>query len=132
LLDFWIGWASVVAQSVWAASSRTVSVRVQPRGWRRWQRHLQTASTHIQIIGSYPDQQFAVFGWYSGRYYNAIESYRIVPIGRDFYFGVLNGKTFAEQMQIILSNRVSNLNDEISQDEKDKASLEKYLKGQSR
>jgi hypothetical protein len=78
----------------------------------------------------YPGQQFVIFGWYSGGQYSAVEGYRVMPLNRDFPLSALNGKSLTEQMQLIFSNRLSNLNDEINQDEKDKASLEKYLKGQ--
>ena len=81
----------------------------------------------------YPGQVFVIFAhyqrdqFYTG--YTAIESYRAMPLDRDFPLNTLTGKTFAEQMQLIFSNRLSNLNEDIDQDEKDKARLEKYLQG---
>lgn len=80
----------------------------------------------------YPDQQFVIFGSYeSDRYstnYTAIEGYKIVPLSRNFPLHTLDGKTLDEQLQLIFSNRVSDLNEEIGQDEKEKTRLEEYLK----
>ncbi|HUA65440.1 MAG TPA: hypothetical protein VME24_06310 [Alphaproteobacteria bacterium] len=76
----------------------------------------------------YPEQQFAVFGGYSDGRYSAVESYRVVPIRRDFPLNVLNGKTLTEQVQIILSNRLSDLNEEIGQEEVEKFRIQEYLK----
>jgi hypothetical protein len=79
----------------------------------------------------YPGQEFVIFAHYrSDQFYTgytAIESYRVMQLDRDFPLNTLTGKTLAEQIQLLFSNRLSNLNKDIEQDAKDKASLEKYL-----
>ncbi|HEY1789695.1 MAG TPA: hypothetical protein VGJ73_16225 [Verrucomicrobiae bacterium] len=76
----------------------------------------------------YPDQRFLIFGWYNDGTYTAIEDHRIVPISRDFSLDTLKGKALADQLQIILSNRLNDVDEEINRDKEEKARIEMYLK----
>jgi len=78
----------------------------------------------------FPDQRFLIFGWYSDGTYSAREGYRIVPISRDFRVETLKGKPLADQLQIILSNRLDDVEEEVGRDNEEKARIEKYLKRQ--
>lgn len=61
-------------------------------------------------------------------HYQAIESYRVVPLGRYFPTNELANKTLDDQIQIMFKWSVDHLNKEIAEDQERKQRLEEGLK----
>ena len=64
----------------------------------------------------------------SNQLYNATETYRIVPLSRDFLANDLAGKSLDEQIQLVLRRRLEDVNRELEKDAEEKSRLEKGLK----
>jgi hypothetical protein len=80
----------------------------------------------------YQGERFLMFAWYQSNQVNqayaAPETYRIVRIGRDFQMFDLTGKKLEEQIQMVLSNRLVDLNRELEIGAEEKKRLEHGLK----
>ena len=76
-------------------------------------------------------ERFLMFSTYQSnefyRGYNATETYRIVPLGRDFVMDKLAGKKLEEQIQLVLSNRLEDLNCEMDKGADEKKRLQQGL-----
>ena|SRR5213592_4626014 len=77
-------------------------------------------------------ERFLMFATYQGnhlyRAYNATETYRIVPLGRDFLANALVGKSLDEQIQLVLRRRLEDVNRQLERDAPEKSRLEEGLK----
>ena len=73
------------------------------------------------IFANYLNADHVAFG------YNAIESYRVIPLNRYFRTNDLNGKTLNEKIQVIMTNRLRDLNDEVARDNEEKQRIEAGL-----
>jgi len=90
----------------------------------------------LSHLGSFykPHQgdMFAILGQFStyqlNSWYNAVEDYRIIPLKEDFDTNKLTGKTLDEQMKIILTARLCDLNDELAKANTEKNRIESGLK----
>jgi hypothetical protein len=69
------------------------------------------------LFANYENNQF-----FSG--YNAVEEYRVISLNRYFQTNVLSGKTLNEQIQLILTNRLNDLNGELARGQEEKRRLE--------
>jgi len=73
-------------------------------------------------------ERFLMFATYqSNQLYNATETYRIVPLSRDFLANDLAGKSLDEQIQLVLRRRLDDVNRELEKDAEEKSRLEKGL-----
>jgi len=71
---------------------------------------------------------YVIFGHYHDGEYQAIEDYRVIPIGNSFNTNDLSGKSLNAQIRLLLQRRVDFLNDEIKKDTAEKKRLEEGLK----
>jgi hypothetical protein len=77
-------------------------------------------------------EQFLLFAEYGSnqfyRGYTAMEEYRVVPINNYFQTNQLSGKTLYGQIQLLLSNRLSDINEEVKRDNEEKNRIQEFLK----
>jgi hypothetical protein len=80
----------------------------------------------------YPGERLMVLGNYrrdeNHAGYSAAEKYRIVPINRSFRIEALTGLGLDAQLQLVLSNRLEDLNEIIKRGQEEKARIEKGIK----
>ena len=89
-----------------------------------------------QLMSFYKPHQGELFTIISSRiltigtnsYYSANEDYKIIPLNPDFQTSILNGKTLDEQIQMILTSRLKDLNDETARDNAEIERLKQGLK----
>ena len=77
-------------------------------------------------------ERFLMFSTYQSnepyRAYNATETYRVVPLGRNLLTNGLTGKTLDEQIQFVLRHRLEELRRELKEGAEEKKRLEEALK----
>lgn len=77
-------------------------------------------------------EQFLMFSTYQSnrfyRAYNAIETYRVVPLGRYFLTNGLTGKPLDAQIQFVLRHRLEELSQEMQKGAEEKKRLEEAIK----
>jgi hypothetical protein len=77
-------------------------------------------------------ERFLMFSTYQSnefyRAYDATETYRVVPLGRNFLTGELTGKPLDEQIQFVLRHRLEELSRELQDGAEEKKRLEEALK----
>ncbi len=73
-------------------------------------------------------EQYLIFGYFHDGSYQAIETYRVIPLGLSFSTNMLSGKTLTEQIRAVLSYRLGQLNREIEQKQEEKKRLEEGLR----
>lgn len=73
-------------------------------------------------------QYYLIFSIYGDGEYQAIEDYRVIPLGPTFFTNSLAGKTFDEQIRMLFQRRLYNLNREIQTAQEEKQRLEEGLK----
>jgi hypothetical protein len=88
-----------------------------------------------RMVSQYAPRQrerFLMFSTYQSnglyRAYNATETYRVVPLGRDFVTNELSGKVLDEQIKLVLRHRLEELTRELQQGTEEKKRLEEALK----
>jgi hypothetical protein len=80
----------------------------------------------------YQGEKFLLFAnyrndqYYTG--YNAVEAYRVIPLNRHFQTNELSGKSLNEQIQLMLSQRLADINDELQRDTDEKKRIEEGFK----
>ena len=83
----------------------------------------------------YQGELFVVFATHmilgTNSWYNANEEYKIIPLNQNFRVSDLKGKTFDEQIQLILASRLKDLNAEIARNNEEKARLMQGLKNET-
>lgn len=72
------------------------------------------------------DEYYLVFADYNYGCYQALERYRMVPLGLDFSTNNLTGKKLDEQVRGLLKYRLYNLNRQMSGDAEEKKRLEGF------
>jgi hypothetical protein len=94
-----------------------------------------TKSGVARMVSQYAPRQgerFLMFSTYQSnefyRAYNATETYRVVPLGRDFLVEGLTGKSLDEQIKIVLRHRLEVLTRELQQGAEEKRRLDEALK----
>ena len=73
-------------------------------------------------------EYYLVFAHYHDDFYQAVEKYRIVPLGPHFTTNSLSGKSLNQQIRALLQHRLDMLNCEMQQAQEEKARLEEGLK----
>ncbi len=73
-------------------------------------------------------EHYLIFSTYHNGSYQAIEEYRIVPLGVRFSTNAIAGKPLDEQLQVLFKQALDNLNREIQKDQEEKQRLETALK----
>ena len=73
-------------------------------------------------------ESYLIFGYYDRGVFQAFEDYRVIPLGADFSTNLITGKSLDERLQILFKRRLSNLDHELEQGQKEKERLEKALK----
>jgi hypothetical protein len=73
-------------------------------------------------------EDYLVFSIYDGRHYNAVEAYRIVPLGSSAPTNLLSGRSFDEQIRVLLQYRLEMLSREMEQAQEEKNRLEEGLR----
>lgn len=74
------------------------------------------------------DEYYLIFSiFYDGKY-QAIENYRVVPLGLLFPTNCLSGKNLDDQIQLLLHRRLDNLNRQMKEEQEEKQRLEEGLK----
>jgi len=77
-------------------------------------------------------ERFLMFSTYQSndlyKAYNAAETYRVVPLGRNFLTNELSGKALDEQIKLVLRHRLEELTRELQQGAVEKKRLEEALK----
>jgi len=77
-------------------------------------------------------ERFLLFSTYQSndlyRAYNAAETYRVVPLGRDFVTNELAGKPLDAQIQLVLRHRLDELTRELQHGTDEKKRLEEGIK----
>ena len=89
-----------------------------------------TNSGLVRMTSEYWPRQgeyYLIFSNYRDEFYQALEKYRIVPLGPNCSTNSLIGKSLDEQLQILFKHRVDDLNLEIQSDEAEKQRLEEGL-----
>ena len=84
-----------------------------------------------KICSEYCPQQHEYYLIYSHHHdgaYQAIEHYRFLPHGLNFYTNTLSGKTLDEQIKSLFERRLIVLNVQIQRDQEEKVRLEEALK----
>ena len=90
--------------------------------------HTKPAASKLHTLGkAYLGQYYLICGECKGDFYQAVEDYRIVPLGDDFNPNDFHG-TSAEQIKSIFQWRIDKLNKEIAQAQEEKKRLEDGLK----
>jgi hypothetical protein len=90
----------------------------------------QTNITSAQLDSMYwprCGEQYALFSILQNKTYNAIETYRVIPLGTYFPTNSLAGKTLNQQIQSIFQWRLNKLNQELVQRNDEKERLESIL-----
>ena len=72
-------------------------------------------------------EYYLVFGNPFNAYCQAVEQYRIIPLGLDFSTNMIAGKTLDEQIQVLLQRRLSNLNRQMKDEQEEKQRLQEGL-----
>jgi len=82
-------------------------------------------------------EDYLIFGNCSGQTYEAVEKYRVIPLGLNLMGVPMNsyiitnliaGKPLDEQIQILLKRRLDNLNRQMQEEQEEKQRLEEGLK----
>lgn len=73
-------------------------------------------------------EYYLVFANYRDGFYQAIENYRVIPIGTQFSTNDLTGKTLDNQIRMLLKLRLDNLNKQIREEQAEKKRLEEAFK----
>jgi hypothetical protein len=73
-------------------------------------------------------EYYLIFGHYHDSFYQAVEPYRIVPLGLDFSTNSIAGKTLDEQVRGLLERRLNALTEQIKNEQEEKQRLEDGLK----
>ena len=73
-------------------------------------------------------ENYLIFSDYHDDFYQAVEPYRVVPLGTYLPPDLLTGKTLDENIQILFQRRLDNLNREMKEEQEEKQRLEEGLK----
>ena len=73
-------------------------------------------------------EQYLIFSIFHDGFYQAVETYRVIPLGLSFPTNMLAGKSFDQQIRALLQYRLNMLNREIQQAQEEKARVEEGLK----
>jgi hypothetical protein len=73
-------------------------------------------------------EYYLIFSQYLDGFYQAIEPYRIVPLGLEFSTNGIAGKTLDEQVRGLLERRLNALTEQIKNEQEEKQRLEEGLK----
>lgn len=73
-----------------------------------------------------------IFGDFQNGAYQAVEDFRVIPLGREFWPGAISnaiaGKSPDEQLQILFKRSLDNLNRQMKLDAEARQRLETFLK----
>gem|GEM_PF-4146347 len=73
-------------------------------------------------------EDYLCFANYHDGFYQANESYRIVPLGLSFTTNGMSNKTLDEQIQMLLQRRLNDLNQQMKKEQEEKKRLEEAFK----
>lgn len=73
-------------------------------------------------------EHYLVYSTYHDGGYDAVEDYRVIPLGFYFSTNMLAGKSLDEQVHMLLQHRLDDLNRELADGQKEKQRLEEALK----
>ena len=86
----------------------------------------------VSLYRPYRSEYFLAFATLStiqtNLVYSAIEEYRIVPLLHFHGTNQLMNKSLPEQIGLLMTNRLNDLNEELTRDVREKQSIEQYLK----
>ena len=72
-------------------------------------------------------EHYLIFAHYHDGFYQALETYRIIPLGAYFSTNTIAGKPLTQQLQILFKRRIRELSREIQRDEAEKQRLNEGL-----
>lgn len=90
-----------------------------------------TNSGNVRVSSEYWPRQrecYLIFADFHDGYYQAVESYRVVPLGINFPTNLLTGKSLEEQIRTALKYRLDNLDRKMKEEMEEKQRLEEGLK----
>ncbi len=90
-----------------------------------------TNSGTVEVDSQFRPRQgeyYLIFATYNFGYYQALEKYRIVPLGISFLTNYVSGKTLDEQVRSLLRYRVEMLDQQMAEAQEEKKRLEEGLK----
>jgi hypothetical protein len=71
---------------------------------------------------------YLIFSTYHDGSYQALEAYRVIPLGDYFHANLIVGKSLDEQIKILFKLRLGNLERQMKEDQDEKARLEEGIK----
>jgi hypothetical protein len=87
-------------------------------------------SGHVKLTSEYWPRQgecYLIFAYYHDGFYQAFESYKVVPLGPRFVTNGLGDKSVEEQIQMLFQRRLNDLKREMKNDQEEKQRLEEAL-----
>lgn len=73
-------------------------------------------------------EYYLIFASRNNKGYQAIENYRVVPLGLNFNTNSLSGKSLNEQLQFLFKLRLDDLNQQMKEEQEEKQRLEEGIK----
>jgi hypothetical protein len=72
-------------------------------------------------------ENYLIFGNYDSGIYQAFETYRVIPLGKDFSKSLIAQKSSDDQLQVLFKLRIAHLDQEIQNAEAERQRLEEGL-----
>jgi hypothetical protein len=72
-------------------------------------------------------ENYLIFGYYDSGIYQAFETYRVIPLGKDFSTSLIVGKSLDDQIRILFKLRIDHLNQQMKEEQEEKQRLEEGL-----